>query len=83
MASAKRKLKQFMDFLPRRIAHLDMDMFFAGVELLRYPELRGVPMVVGGRSAHAPQLLLEVFRFAQPAPHTPAVEVQVEPKSWP
>ena len=46
-----------MDFLPRRIAHLDMDMFFAGVELLRYPELRGVPMVVGGRSAHAPQLL--------------------------
>ncbi|WP_414691725.1 DNA polymerase IV [Novimethylophilus sp.] len=41
----------------RRIAHLDMDMFFAGVELLRYPELRGVPMVVGGRSAHAPQLL--------------------------
>lgn len=38
----------------RRIAHLDMDMFFAGVELLRYPELRGVPMVVGGRSAHAP-----------------------------
>lgn len=41
---------------PRRIAHLDMDMFFAGVELLRYPELRGVPMVVGGRSAHAPQL---------------------------
>ena len=40
----------------RRIAHLDMDMFFAGVELLRYPELRGLPMVVGGRSA-APQLL--------------------------
>ena len=42
---------------PRRIAHLDMDMFFAGVELLRYPELRGQPMVVGGRSAHAPELL--------------------------
>lgn len=41
----------------RRIAHLDMDMFFAGVELLRYPELRGVPMVVGGRSSHAPQTL--------------------------
>lgn len=43
--------------LPRRIAHLDMDMFFAGVELLRYPELRGMPMVVGGRSADAPKIL--------------------------
>ncbi len=41
----------------RRIAHLDMDMFFAGVELLHYPELRGLPMVVGGRSASAPELL--------------------------
>jgi DNA polymerase-4 len=42
---------------PRRIAHLDMDMFFAGVELLHYPELRGQPMVVGGRSADAPEEL--------------------------
>lgn len=46
----------------RRIAHLDMDMFFAGVELLRYPELRGVPMVVGGRSAHAPEHLSDGSR---------------------
>ena len=50
-------LKQPMEPSPRRIAHLDMDMFFAGVELLRYPELRGVPMVVGGRSVDAPELL--------------------------
>lgn len=34
-----------------------MDMFFAGVELLHYPELRGVPMVVGGRSVDVPELL--------------------------
>ena len=34
---------------PRRIAHLDMDAYFASVELLKFPELKGLPVVIGGR----------------------------------
>ncbi len=55
-----------MDVKPRRIAHLDMDAFYASVELLRYPELRGMPVVIGGSKDHAPEVLPDgTRRFAR------------------
>ncbi len=44
--------------LPRRIAHLDMDAFFASVELLRYPQLKGLPVVIGGGRRSVDEALL-------------------------
>ena len=43
--------------LPRRIAHLDMDAFFASCELMRYPQLKGLPVVIGGGRRREDDLL--------------------------
>lgn len=31
--------------------HIDMDAFYASVELLRYPQLKGLPIVIGGSAS--------------------------------
>lgn len=39
--------------MQRCIAHLDIDAFYASVELLRRPELRGLPVIVSGSGPRA------------------------------
>ncbi|MDO5103883.1 MAG: DNA polymerase IV [Lautropia sp.] len=47
----------------RRIAHLDMDAFFASVSLLQFPQLKGLPLVIGGPRL-SPEALLARLKAA-------------------
>jgi len=42
-----------------------MDAFFASIELLRYPQLKGLPVVIGGGRRRVDEALLDASDVAQ------------------
>lgn len=55
----------------RRIAHLDMDAFYASCELMRYPQLKGLPVVIGGGRRREDNLLARLQQAHPDAGWTP------------
>lgn len=48
MPALPRKIAGVNTVWPRAIAHFDLDQFYAAVEILDFPELKGLPLIVGG-----------------------------------
>jgi DNA polymerase-4 len=49
MANSQEPRASSQESAARAIAHIDLDQFYAAVEILDFPELKGLPLIVGGR----------------------------------
>jgi DNA polymerase-4 len=67
----------------RRIAHLDMDAFFASVELLRYPQLKGLPVVIGGRRRREDELFAQLRETYPDQEWSDATLDRIPPEAFP